>query len=44
MPPQSNPGARAAIGTGIAMVAIPAIFAGPILGVLGFGAAGVAAG
>lgn len=36
--------AIATIATGVAIVAVPAIVAGPILGALGFGAAGVAAG
>ncbi|RGP78152.1 hypothetical protein FLONG3_3721 [Fusarium longipes] len=44
MPPCSNPGAAATIATGLAIVAVPAIVAGPVLGALGFGAAGVAAG
>ena len=43
MPSQSNPGAVAAMFTGAAVALVPAIVAGPVLGLLGFGAAGVAA-
>ncbi|KAJ4010330.1 hypothetical protein NW766_008199 [Fusarium irregulare] len=44
MTSQSNPGAVAAMVTGAAVVLVPAIVASPVLGFLGFGAAGVAAG
>ncbi|RBR17720.1 uncharacterized protein FIESC28_06416 [Fusarium coffeatum] len=44
MPSQSNPGAVAAMVTGAAVVLVPAIIASPVLGFLGFGAAGVPAG
>ncbi|KAF4448807.1 hypothetical protein F53441_7856 [Fusarium austroafricanum] len=44
MSPQQNPGASAALVTGFAMLAVPAIVATPILGALGFGATGIAAG
>ena len=44
MPSQSSPGSVAAMVTGAAVVLVPAIVASPVLGFLGFGAAGVAAG
>nr|CEG05041.1 unnamed protein product [Fusarium clavum] len=44
MPSQPKPSAVAAMVTGAAIVLVPAIVASPVLGILGLGGAGVAAG
>lgn len=44
MPSLNNTGSAAAIVVGVAVVAVPALVAGPLLGALGFGAAGITAG
>ncbi|KIL84250.1 hypothetical protein FAVG1_12487 [Fusarium avenaceum] len=44
MPGLNNTGSATAIVVGVAVVAVPALVAGPLLGALGFGAAGVTAG
>ncbi|KAH7188526.1 uncharacterized protein B0J16DRAFT_382405 [Fusarium flagelliforme] len=44
MPSQPKPSAVAAMVTGAAVVLVPAIVASPVLGILGLGGAGVAAG
>ena len=45
MPSQSNSGAVAAMVIGATVILVPTIIVvGPVLGLLGFGAAGVAAG
>lgn len=44
MPSQSKPSAVAAMVTGVAIVLVPAIVPSPVLGILGLGGAGVAAG
>lgn len=44
MPGLNNTGSTAAITVGIAVVAVPALVAGPLLGILGFVAAGITAG
>ncbi|WZH44453.1 uncharacterized protein QYS62_005477 [Fusarium acuminatum] len=44
MPALNNTSSTAAIVTGVAVIAVPALVAGPLLGILGFGAAGITAG
>ncbi|KAI6772580.1 hypothetical protein HG530_003538 [Fusarium avenaceum] len=44
MPGLNNTGSATAIVVGVAVVAVPALVAGPLLGALGFGAAGITAG
>jgi len=44
MPSQPKPSAVAAMVTEVAIVLVPTIVASPILGILGLGGAGVAAG
>jgi hypothetical protein len=44
MPALNNTSSAAAIVTGVAVIAVPALVAGPLLGILGFGAAGITAG
>lgn len=44
MPALNNAGSAAAIVSGVAIIAVPALVAGPLLGILGFGAVGITAG